>query len=193
MSDRALVRCFFCVELPREVKLYLSSLAERYFSDRSLFKAVERENLHVTVRFVGEVEPSTVEALSSEVGRRLGLSALRPFGLRLGSPGSFGRPPRVFWVGLEGDLEGLLGLWRLVEGSCEALGLRGDGKPFSPHVTLARVRGSAPGRLRAISERFEGELVEGMSFEVSSLVLMESALSREGPTYRPITSWRLGV
>ncbi|HRD78955.1 MAG TPA: RNA 2',3'-cyclic phosphodiesterase, partial [Hyphomicrobiaceae bacterium] len=129
-------RLFSGIELPREVRERLAILAVPI----SGAKWVPAEDLHLTLRFAGDIEPriarDLAEALSAIEGELLTL--------RIAGLGTFGsRDQRVIWAGVEdlGKRDGLARLARHNERAARNVGLPPSPRPWKPHVTLARMRG----------------------------------------------------
>lgn len=151
-------------------------------------KWVPPENLHLTVRFLGEVDErmlGELESLARGVAREFS-----PFTLELDVLSAFPSPrrARVLWVGAARGEEGFVELAQAVEGEVRALGLKPETKAPKAHVTLARFR----------SPRDLGELIGKVNFgaplpvEVRELTLMRSQLRPEGPVYTPLFRVPLG-
>ena len=127
-----MLRLFVGIEFPPELKLRLSLLETGIAGA----KWVDPGNLHLTLRFIGEVD----EGVAADIDEALLRVRARRFQLRLAGTGVFGgNRPHVLWVGVERDPE----LWALrdkVEQALIRLGLEPESRKFAPHVTLARLR-----------------------------------------------------
>jgi 2'-5' RNA ligase len=143
-------------------------------------KCVERENIHITLRFLGDVGEGQLEGLKHLVK---GLE-LRPFPVEFRGVGAFPnlRRPRVVWARLAAGADGLAEIFRRLEDSIVDLGFRREARGFSPHVTLARVRS---GRNReALIEEILGRSEEPLGEMVVERVrLKKSVLTPRGPIY----------
>ena len=153
-------------------------------------KFVEPRNLHVNLKFLGDIHDEQTGPLSevlSEVGGRNA-----PFTLHVRSTGVFPNPRRVrvVWLGLEAS-PALSALHEDVERAAEGLGFRRDTRSYRPHITLARVRS---GRNRAeLVEVIEGlKAVDVGELPVEELSLVRSTLTPQGPIYSPLSTHRLG-
>lgn len=127
---------------------------------------VRPEKLHLTLAFLGQVEESSVEQLKEALS---GLSELPRFELVTTEVGAFPdmRRPKVLWVGLDGDLSALNTLAAATASAAKPFAPELDEKPFSPHITLARI---SPGSKEV------GRLVHNLRFEECRAVLaVESA------------------
>lgn len=189
------VRAFIAIELPDSVKAALSGLQERLRSGGpSPVKWVEPDGVHLTLKFLGNVATSAIP----NIERAIAESAQRyhPFRLSLGRSGAFPnlRAPRVVWVGIEGDTATLASLQEAVERGVLPLGFEKERRVFSAHLTLGRVRD----RASAADTRRLGEVLasasptDPVSFDVSSVSLMRSTLTRERAIYDRLHEAALG-
>lgn len=183
------MRAFFCIELAEGVKGGLDGLIQELKRDK-LWRAarvswVKRENLHVTLRFLGEVSPEQVEEL--HLAAEAAWEGCEPFPLELDLLGAFPRPerPRVIWAGCSAPPREIRELYARLERELQSLSFPPEGKPYTPHVTLGRVKDEV---------RTAGSLgrVEPFRFvtEASGLTLMESRLDPAGAIYTPIFQLR---
>ena len=186
-----LVRSFIAVELPAEVRAELASIEEKLKVRRHLFvKWVDPESIHLTLKFLGSVSgetiPEIVEAMS------LVAQPVSPFTLQIGGTGAFPnwQRPQVVWVGVGGEMGRLTTLQRELEAALSPLGFPPESRPFSPHLTLGRLRERVTPEDRrrfglwAQSVKFEASL----SFEVNTVRLMKSELTSSGPIYSQLAS-----
>src|SRR5437868_13613189 len=130
-------RMFCAVELPDALR---SRVGEHARLLREAFPRVraswERpEKIHITLKFLGDVEVSRVEELSRAAGRAA--AHAEPFELTIARPGAFPPhgPPRVLWRGIEDASGKLSNLHRSLEDDCPAVGFQRDSHPFKPHLT----------------------------------------------------------
>ena len=121
---------------------------------------------------------------SIEGALRIAAGACVPFTVAVGGVGVFpGRgDPRVLWVGIGGDLPEAARLQQSIERQLLPLGFAPENRPFTPHLTLGRVKGKRGAGWRVDLERHEGEGSLG-SFEVEECALVESRLDGSGATY----------
>jgi 2'-5' RNA ligase len=99
------------------------------------------QSIHLTLKFLGEVDPQIIAKLAESLTDATQSQA--SFGLRLRGLGCFPNPanPRVVWCGIDGEVERLSGLQQSVEAACASLGFAPENRPFHPHLTLGRVNG----------------------------------------------------
>lgn len=191
---RASLRLFVALELPEAVQQALASAwAPLRGSERGV-KWVSPEGVHLTLKFLGEVPSDRIPLLEASLASAAqGASPLR---LRVGRVGAFPSLtfPRVLWVGLEGDLEMLQRLQEAVEQGMSALGFPPEERPFSPHLTVGRVRDAIPPQERRRIGQAAGQvaLPPDLSFGVGHLSLMQSTLTPQGARYRCLKAWPLG-
>src|SRR5437764_6435573 len=127
-----MLRLFVGIEFPPELKLQLSLLE----TGMRGAKWVDAGNLHLTLRFIGEVD----EGVAADIDEALARLRAHRFTLQLAGTGVFGgNRPHALWVGVERDPD-LVALRDKIEQSLIRLGLEPEGRKFAPHVTLARLR-----------------------------------------------------
>lgn len=191
------LRLFVAVPLPADVKAALQALTRDLMrlAGPSDVRWVGAEAMHVTLKFLGEVLASRVEAIAAAVAEAAGGAA--PFTLRFNRLGAFPSPtrPRVIWVGMEGDTEALLALQQRAERALVRLGFAPESRPFAAHVTLGRVREvAAPAALGPLTALLAaGHPVSVPAAEVVEVVLFRSVLSRAGAVYTRLAVAGLGV
>ncbi len=175
------LRCFIAVSLPGPLKRAIGDVIGKLRESGADIKWVPDENLHLTLKFLGETETERVDEIKNMLRKKL--SHYAPFYIRIGGVGHFpgGKNPRVIWVGIEepGMLEDI---YRDVENAMEKLGYPREERPFSPHLTIGRVR--SPKRVAEAIKRLEE--FRSMSFDefvVKEVTLMKSELKPGGAEY----------
>lgn len=179
-------RLFVAVELSREALDELErrqDVLERWARSGTVRRS-RREAMHLTLRFIGDVDPRAVPDLREEL---TGVAARsRSVHLQLGLNDCFPgyRTPRILWTGLDGDLERLESVVASVSGAIVRLDIGEPVRTFIPHVTVARVRGGLPRSVLAdIGDCWTYESPKWRSCEVpvSALSLFRSHLGRGVP------------
>lgn len=172
-----------------ELRSRLLELQEGLRSLGCDLKLVEPENIHVTLRFLGEVSRGLVE----EAAKALSKLRAEPFNMLLRGLGAFPSPsrPRVVWVGVAEGAAELSALHRQVEELLRPIGFGPEREEFVPHITLARVRG-ARGLQRLASFVRENSEVEVGLMRVEEVKLKRSVLTPSGPVYSDIFVKKLG-
>ena len=188
------IRSFIAIDLPSDVKEALSTSIES-LKGRGLsgVRWVKPGGIHLTLKFLGDVPPSTVPLLLDAIESAAGCH--HAFTLGLGDLGVFPNPndPRILWVGLNGDLSSLARLQASVEGQCQYLGFEPDRRGFTPHLTLGRVRRTLPESQRDLVRaalREEASVGE-LQWVVEKIHLIHSTLTPQGAVYRSLGEARL--
>ena len=148
---------------------------------------VGAERLHLTARFIGEVPAEMAERVISALREPLPLA---PFVLTFDRLGAFplNGPPRVLWIGVADGRDAVIRAEAAVSNRLAALGIPREDRPYSPHLTLARVRDAAGLRAAKLFEGLEPRLGET---RVDAITLFQSRLSPKGPTYVVLERTRL--
>jgi RNA 2',3'-cyclic 3'-phosphodiesterase len=185
------IRSFIAVELPGELKKALAELQGRFKSAGSLpLRWVEPGNIHITLKFLGDIDVDITGKITAAL--EASIQDIQPFSIEAGGLAVFPNMQRIqiIWVGLSGDLQKLGQLQKRIEENLKPLGFPAENRPFTPHLTLARVRDYA----RPVERQKLGELISATGFEgkykidVKAVNLMRSQLTREGPIYSRIST-----
>jgi len=188
------VRSFIAIELPDEVKAGLTQLeAQLKLGKPSSVKWVDPSSIHLTLKFLGNIAVDRLSAITRAMEEAT--RELSPFQLKVTGLGVFPNLKRVqvAWVGIGGEVDKLGQLQQRMESNLVPLGFAVESRPFTPHLTLARLRDRASPDER---QRF-GQLIASTKFEavytikVDSINLMRSQLTREGAIYSRLSSVRL--
>lgn len=178
------VRAFFGLPVPEAVREGLEPYLAACAAIARDFRWVPADNLHLTIRFIGNVERAVVE----DIADRLAARPLMGFELVLGGVGTFkrGRLVRVVSLELSAGAEAARELAAQVEAECAGAGLMAEARPLQPHLTLARAKARDGAALPPLPQppRFE-------PWRVDELVLYRSQLGRAGSVYEPLRTIRL--
>lgn len=179
-------RLFIAIDFLEETKSKLYAFQEEI--KRSIWgdiKWVERENFHLTLKFLGEVSIDLIEDIK-EVMVEVS-NYVNPFYISLKGFGAFPSfdSPRVLWIGIEEGIKELEMLFGLLEKRLVKKGFEKERKAFSPHLTLGRVKS------RNLKISREYSFSEEKIF-VEEITLFESKLTQQGPIYTPIFRIKLG-
>lgn len=147
---------------------------------------VAPENMHITLRFIGEVDEPTAE----EINYVLSQLEADAFSLEICGLDTFGRGshPHALWVAVKASPE-LLHLQSKIESTIVRAGLPPEGRKFTPHVTLARMNRPDVGRVQSFIEG--NNLFHAGPFTVSQFTLFESRMGNGGPIYDPLADYPL--
>ena len=185
------VRTFIAIEMPPEVREYLDRCQDRLRGAGGKVRWVRTDLIHLTLVFLGEVAVEQLDALGAAVeGAVAGVS---PLALRAAGAGQFpprGRP-RVIWIGFDEPTGALLALQKAVADATVPFAEKVETRPYRPHLTLGRVRtGGDLHRLSAAVADMADR--QGPQFDADEIVVMQSTLSPQGPTYSPLSRVALG-
>jgi 2'-5' RNA ligase len=192
--DNQQIRSFIAIELPAEVKSALQRLqAELTLPQYSFVKCVAPEGIHVTLKFLGNISPQKVTEVTGVMEQAS--QGVSPFQIQITDVGAFPnmRQPRVLWVGMKGELDKLIAWQKRIDDGLVPLGFAKEARPFTPHLTLARVRENcSPGDRRDLGETVAKTSVDvDYKVMVNSLSLMKSQLSPGGAVYSRMAEVKL--
>ena len=174
-------RLFVAIRPPEPVRDLLLDAMD----DSADFRWQEDEQLHLTLRFIGEVERPTAEDLAAAFAT---IRADR-FGLRISGVGRFEqRSSGALWAGVEPKAP-LAALAAKIERVCQSAGLEPERRAFHPHMTLARWKGRRTREVHAYLEAHRG--LSSEPFAADEFILFESRLSRHGAHYEPVATYPL--
>lgn len=178
------LRVFLAVDFPDgDAKRRVIKVQESLFETDADIKPVEPENLHITLRFLGEIEKDLVERVKVELTK----ISFQPFNVLFEGVGVFPDLKRinVVWIGIvEGNVE-LLDLYGKINQALARCGLPPERRGFSPHLTIARVRSRK--NIEKLSRRVvELRDVKVGGFAVDSFKLKKSTLTPRGPIYNTL-------
>ncbi len=186
------MRVFVALELPEALRNRLAEATVPLRAPDLPVRWVDPAQLHLTLKFIGQVEEERVERMSEALSRTV--AGHQGVSLRLGGVGAFPslRSPRVIWMGVEASPP-LMALQEAVEDAMAELGVEPENRAFHPHVTL--------GRTRRRLERSEGEALRlaapRVSFQAEhrpeQVVLMRSRLGRGGARYEVVSDHPMGA
>lgn len=173
-------RLFVAIRLPEDIRDLLIDAT----NEDAAFRWQSDEQLHLTLRFVGEVERPIADDLA------VALATLRSeaFELRLSGLGSFDhRGAGTLWSGVE-PKEPVRALAARIERLCQSVGLPPERRAFTPHITIARWTGPRSRQARAF---LAGRTIASPPFAVTAITLYESRLSRHGAHYEAVAEYPL--
>lgn len=174
-------RLFVAVRPPEPIRDLLIDAMD----DSADFRWQDEEQLHLTLRFVGEVDRPIAEDIAAALGR----IRSEPFSIRLSGVGRFEqRSSGALWAGIEPKAP-VAALAAKVERACQSAGLEPEPRAFHPHITLARWKGRRTREVRDFLESRSGFASE--PFEVDAFILFESRLSRHGAHYEEVATYPL--
>ena len=191
-----LLRAFIAIEIPPSIQKEIFAQTEslRKALGTALVRWVPTENLHLTLKFIGDVSPANVDLLAQALTAEAATCA--PFPMQVSGLGSFPNPKRarVLWVGLHAPAA-LESLQRGIDSATARLGYPSEERPFSPHLTIGRVKQQVSATdqqvIRAALERTTiGDLGTA---EITSVHLFKSDLKPGGSVYTRLFSAPLKI
>jgi len=188
-ADQPRLRSFVAITLADPARTAVVEYLEHLRATIGGVTWTRAENLHLTLKFLGDVAVSRMPALTDRI--RAAAAAQRPFAMRVIGVGAFPNlaRPRALWVGVTSPALGAL--VHAVETACEAGGFEPERRPLHPHVTLGRIR--APSRRGASDLALlaaDGSREFGVA-TVESVVLFRSELRSSGARHTSLATWPL--
>ena len=186
----SLLRAFIAVELPLEIR---QAVCDTTAALRSRVGALARwvplENMHLTLKFLGDVSPANVDLLSQML--RAETDLFNCFDLRLNGLGSFPslKRPRVIYIGIQAPAV-LESLQRGIESASRRLGYESEERGFSPHLTIGRVKQNVTSAEQQLIRRaLEETKIDSLgTARVDSVQLFKSDLRQTGSVYTRLFS-----
>lgn len=174
------MRLFVAMDLSEEVRAALTQFCEKLRGDFPSARWVRTEGIHVTLKFIDEMNEDRVAAIESALAA---VKSSGPVEMKFRSTGFFpdARRPRVFWVGIEGS-PNLEEIAALVETQLEPLGIARESREFKPHLTLARIQDARGIEQLHDAVRRHGSIEFG-SVRTNEMHLYQSQLGRGGSKY----------
>ena len=178
------VRCFVAIEIPQPIQELLRSVQTRLQSEIRQASWTKPGNFHLTLKFLGDVRPETVDVVS-EVVQNVA-EAQVPFSIEFGGVGAFPNftRPRVLWVGIKRGALTVSNLAKAINLELKHLGFPTDNR-FHPHLTLARLR--SPMNLEPLQNILrQYDAIDGAVISANEITLMRSQLHPNGAIYTPL-------
>jgi 2'-5' RNA ligase len=183
----AKVRTFVAVEIDPTVRRKAEQLIETFRKAQADVKWVALENLHLTLKFLGEVRLEETAAVCAAVAQAA--ADVAPFELEIRGAGAFPNPgrPRTLWLACRQGTAQLTDLQQRIEAALEKLGYRPEARSFTPHLTIGRARSGGPA-----TEEFGRLLEQYAEYEVGrsdvgEVTVFASQLGPQGPTYTALS------
>ena len=181
-----MVRCFIAVDVDDQAITEKIVKLQGELKSYADFKSVEPENIHLTLKFLGEISDSQVEKVE-EVLKDLEFSS---FSLRFRGVGAFPNPrrPRVIWIGVSEGATEFSELAKRIDTSLRKLGFPPETRGFKPHLTIARVKRGGGAALSNFIQKYS--LEDFGTLKVDSVKLKKSILTPRGPVYTTLYEGR---
>lgn len=184
------MRTFIAVEVPDSAKDRIAQMVNRLKATGTDIKWVEPDNIHVTLKFLGNI--GTGQPAVIRDGLSAALDTADAFDLKLGRIGAFPdmNRPRVFWISIVEGRDELVAMQHRIETELHARGFVREERPFSPHLTIGRVR--SPRGLTKLTDLIGDMAFETEPFSVKRAAVVKSDLKPDGPMYTVIDHVELG-
>jgi 2'-5' RNA ligase len=202
------LRTFIAIELPESLQAYVRQrqqelqaclLAQGNQVNARVIRWTPAENVHLTLRFLGDTTPAQRQQLATSLARVV--RAHRSFSLHLGGVGCFPdyRQPRIVWIGMGGELAELQQLQKQIERLAQEAGFPGETRPFSSHLTIGRAQRNASrselqqaGRVLQGCAQAPARNAQEHGFIAERIVHIRSDLRPAAPVYTPLAYFILG-
>lgn len=187
-----MTRTFIALELDTSQQQFLSNIIRQGSLLLPDLRWVDPSGIHLTLAFLGELND---EQLAKTVTAAQDAAvAVNPFSYRLSGLGTFGpqRQPRVLWMGVSEPSGSLSVLHQALTLALEKQGFPGEERPFSPHLTLARIKARlTPEQLQLLQQLLSRYQFPSSPYHVTHLSVMKSELSRSGARYTCLQAYEL--
>lgn len=183
------MRAFLAIEMSGEVRERYAAFHAESSRGHGDLRWVRPENLHLTVRFLGDTPERKVDAIRERLEDAA--RAVPAFRASVGAPGAFGprNSPQVLWFGIADGSSQLLQLEERIDAPLSKLGFPRDGKPWHAHITVARNPRKV--RFESWSEELARSGLPGLPLAVDSMAMYSSLTKPDGPAYTLVWSVRL--
>ena len=190
-----MTRTFIALEQDESLQRYLSKIIQRAAQELPNLNWVDPAGIHLTLAFLGELTDEQLAATmqAAELAARI----VSPFDYHLSHLGVFGPPrqPRVIWIGIDEPAGKLLQLHQAVNSELEQRSFEVDKRPFSPHLTLCRIKTPLkPDEQQRLQRLIAARdvIASASTYHVRHLSVMKSELSRTGAKYTALENFPLG-
>ena len=190
MKPERLIRTFISIPVPIEVRSKKNMLYSTLEACPSEINWVKNEQLHLTIKYLGETTESLFDKVKSEISEIA--AKVRPFELTIKKTGCFPKKerPRVLWLGIDGNITSLNSLFLNIEKKIEVLGFPRSREDYFPHITLARVK--YPQKHTPDITTFLKSSYDPIDFTVDRVQFLSSELLPSGTFYTLLGSYPLG-
>jgi 2'-5' RNA ligase len=183
------MRTFIAVDIPQEVKQKIDAVSASLKKYGGRVSWVRAANLHLTMKFLGEIDDGLLPGLKRALEERLSGSSRFQFTLKnLGAFPNF-RRPRVIWIGIDSGVRELTDLAVRVDEATGSLGFEKETRPFSAHLTIARVKD--PGTVTDLVSEVEKTGFESGPIDAEEVIIMKSQLTPRGSIYTALEQIKL--
>jgi 2'-5' RNA ligase len=190
------MRTFIAIEISEDIARILAQIESHLKYAGADVKWVKPEIIHLTLKFLGEISEKKCEGVKLVLDDIAG--STKPFELSIKDVGAFPKieHPKVIWVGLDNGAKGSKDLAYRIDETLSKIGFAKEERPFSPHLTIGRVRSSAnrdklTEKMSSASANFQLSAVP--SHKVTSVILFQSTLTPQGSIYTKLHESRFSA
>ena len=183
------IRCFVAIEIPEAIQTLLTSIQEELRKDIRGTSWVKRGNIHLTLKFLGDVAPNRISTIKNVIEQVVGTRS--PFSMEIGGIGVFPNltRPRIIWAGVKTGADEVTAIAREINIGLSRHGFERDEKPFRPHLTLARLKRRID--LKPLVDVFQQyDTINGATMLVNQIRVIQSQLRQSGAVYTPLETCR---
>jgi 2'-5' RNA ligase len=176
------IRTFIAIELPEKIIYTISKIQEEIKSYGLKIRWVRPENIHLTLKFLGDIKEADTEKVAKAVSESV--TGYPPISLAVKGIGVFPgiKSPRVVWLGVSNQLDVLTTFQKTLDEKLEAIGFPKEKRPFRGHLTLGRIKSKIdPKTLNDVLKEFTQ--FESERFFADRIILYKSELKPKGPVY----------
>jgi len=179
------IRTFIAIEIPEPIKLSIAKIQEELIRENAHITWVKPQNIHITLKFLGEIEESLVDNLSTV------LTAVthqtQPFAVEIQRIGAFPnlKRPKVIWIGAKSENNAMENLALTIEDKVSRLGFEIENRPFKAHLTLGRVKDMS-GIDGVMKKLDDNKNFHAGKYTPTEIIIMKSDLTPTGAIYTPL-------
>jgi 2'-5' RNA ligase len=179
------MRLFFGIELENDIRNYIHNVIQELNINYNGIKWVEKENLHITLEFLGETDINDMNNIIESIEK----ISFPTFNIDLNSIGGFPYldKARVLWIGLKEHKIELMNLYKKLHFTCKNVKSNLSDRPYHPHVTIARIKRPLNNhnieKINKYKSKNFGQMI------VNKITLYKSELRKDGPVYKIIKNF----
>lgn len=184
------MRLFIAIKIPDFIKEEIIKAEDALRQAGSDTKWVEDKNIHITLKFLGEVKESALPEVLSTIENLAGNNP--PFQYEINGIGAFPsvKHPKILWIGIGKGKENIINLCRNLDEALDKIGFEKEKKDFHPHITIGRSRSGK--NMNILSDMMQKTPIGVLKDDVESVFLIKSSLTPKGPVYEDVKEFKLG-
>jgi len=185
------IRSFIAIKLNDEVRAGLGVVIDKLKESGADVKWVKLENIHLTLKFLGSISAEEIEGVKAILDKAK--DRFKKFSIDISKVGAFPKIsfPKVVWAGVSENADILKQIYLFLEEELEKKGFQKEDRPFSPHLTIGRVK--SPKNRPSLKSSIENLKDSSFkSLDVTEISLLQSKLTPQGPIYTPLHQIHLG-